>query len=160
MKRLILILFIFVSSVSILFAQEDNLKQFTITAGYAKGLNTFDFEDFHGFHIGVNFYKPKAEGITWDSQFSFNVSNDYETRFSITPLFGGRVYFNAPDSKHRFFFNLLTGPALYHFSGSDYYETRLDIGYAGGLHMTTDKLQIGISIESIEVIVFKFGFHL
>ena len=160
MKRLFIIISFTLFTTSLTFAQETIQKQFTITAGYAKGLNTFDFEDFHGFHVGVNFYKAKAEGITWDSQFSFNFSNDYESRFAFTPLFGGRVYFNNSDSKHHYFFNLLGGPALYHFSGSDYIETRLDIGYTGGFHMATQKWQIGVSVESIELVIFKLGLHL
>ncbi|OEK04404.1 hypothetical protein [Roseivirga misakiensis] len=160
MKRLFPIFFILFLSTDLIIAQDDKQKQFTITAGYAQGFPSIDFEDFHGFHIGVNYYKAKAKGITWDSQLSFNVSNDYETRLAITPLFGGRIYFNKPDNKYRYFFNLLTGPALLHFSGDDYIETRLDIGYGGGFHMATENWQIGISAERTELIVLKLGYHL
>ena len=160
MKKVVIAVILLLASEVYLLAQDSKKTQFTLTAGYAKGLNTFDFENFHGFHLGFNFNKPQAEGITWDSQFSFNYSSDYEDRLAVTPLGGGRLYFNGSENKYRFFFNLLAGPALYHFSGDDYIETRIDIGYAGGFHMTTQKWQCGVSVEAIELVVFKLGIHL
>ena len=75
-------------------------------------------------------------------------------------LFGGRLYFNGPDKKRRYFFNLLAGPGFNSAVGDDYIEILAPIGYSGGFHMTYKRLQLGISIERQELYVFKLGLKL
>jgi len=134
--------------------------KFTLTNGYARQVEPDPFEEFQGIHIGFNYFKNNVKRIGWDSQLSINFVNDYETRFAITPLVGGRIYFNGLDKKHRYFFNLLTGPALILFGGDDYTETQFTFGYSGGFHMSTKRWQIGLAIERPEVIILKVGYTL
>lgn len=132
----------------------------TLTNGYARQLVPDPFEEFQGMHIGLNYFKNNVKRIGWDSQLSFNFVNDYETRFAITPLIGGRIYLNGIDKKHRYFFNLLTGPALILIGGDDYVETQFTFGYSGGIHMTTKHWQFGLAIERPEVVILKVGYTL
>ncbi len=160
-RRIFLTLWLIFGLVSFAFGQlEEPKAKLTLTNGYLRQVVPDPFEEFQGFHMGLNYFKNNVKRLGWDSQLSINFATDYETRFAITPLVGGRIYFNSPERKHRYFFNLLTGPALILFGGDDYTETQFTFGYAGGIHMSTKQWQFGLSIERPEIIIFKIGFTL
>lgn len=135
-------------------------QEISLTTGYVKNAepSPFQFDKVRGVHLGVNYYKADAGLIGWDSQLSINSSFSYENSVTFSALIGGRIYFNGPDNSDRYFFNALGGAAFYSAVGDDYTENLFTAAYSGGFHAAFKKIQLGVSFERPEVLVFKVGY--
>lgn len=135
-------------AVSNIQAQEKK-KELAVTSGFAvKIVDPNGFDSSHCFHLGLNMYNRNARKISTDAQLSFNYTSDKfisSEHLTVNALYGGRMYFSAPENNTRIFMNLLAGFAFRSESGDDFVENLPDIGYSGGIFMERSLLIGSIS---------------
>ena len=161
-KKILLLALLMVTGIAA--EAQDKRFEFTPSLGFVVHHENlgYSFREFtYGVHLGVNMYNARAKRLKSDLQVSINASGGgtgSSDLITINGLYGGRYYILDPARTTRVFINALLGGAFVNETGDDFTESYLDVGYSSGIFVQSNRLILGVSVESFNNFVFKVGY--